>query len=69
MQLARPHSIPGRGGETTALVTYPHYHLFVMLFVQESQALGFFVRTVKVICQIPYDLLSVLALGKSELFE
>lgn len=31
MQLARPHSIPGRGGETTALVIYPHYHLFVML--------------------------------------
>lgn len=64
MQLARPHSIPEEG-EKQQLLSLIHTTTCSWCFVQKSQALGFFVRTIKV----PYDLLRVLALGKSELFE
>lgn len=67
MQLARPHSIPEEG-ETTALVTYPHYHLFVMLCPKVTGS-GLLCKDNKGHLSIPYDLLSVLALGKSEFFE
>lgn len=62
----------GRGrGRTQLFATYPHHLLGVprsyQRFVAQPQAPGFFVRTIKVTCQIFGDLSIVLALGKSGL--